>query len=100
MFSLKDSRVPISALVILDVQRVEVAASQDAIIERAHALREQLGPKLGPACAIIVGGNLTADAEIFREVAIDRGLHVAIVPSEIAARDWLSAYRDVYGLKF
>jgi hypothetical protein len=88
-----DPRVPNRALVLLDVHGVEAAVNEAAVVERVQALREQLGPKLGPACAMIVGTELESNARVFRETAIGSGLHIGIFSAKESARNWLMSYR-------
>lgn len=92
----RDTRVPNAALVLLDVHAVEAAITETEIIERVQALRDQLGVKMGPACAMVVGENLDTNAALFREIAIASGLHVAILRNEKAAHRWLNSYQSMH----
>jgi hypothetical protein len=86
-----DARVPNGALVLLDVREVNVGMSKHVVVERLRVLLDQLGPKLGPACALIVTPELGDQANIFQTEAIGFGLRVELFGDERIARQWLNA---------
>jgi hypothetical protein len=88
-----DSRVPLGALLILDVRSLPVDLSEAAAIERLGILISLLGPKLGPACAIIRGAHGN-DSHTFQTTARGHGLQVALFLDEHAARQWLNTHRN------
>src|SRR6202162_713502 len=88
-----DARVPNGALVLLDVREVDVGMSRHVVVERLRVLLEQLGPKLGPACALIVTPELGDQASMFQTEASGFGLQVKLFGDERSARQWLNALR-------
>jgi hypothetical protein len=88
-----DARVPNGALVLLDVREVDVGMSKPVVVERLRVLLDQLGPKLGPACALIVTPEVGDQASIFQTEAIGFGLRVKLFSDEPTARLWLNALR-------
>ena len=86
-----DARVPNGALVLLDVREVDVGMSAPVVVERLRVLLDQLGPKLGSACALIVNPELADQAGIFQTEAIGIGLRVKLFSDERIARRWLNA---------
>jgi len=85
-----DARVPNGALVLLDVREVDVGMSKHVVVERLRVLLDQLGPKLGPACALIVTAGVGDQARIFQTEAIGFGLRVELFSDERAARQWVA----------
>jgi hypothetical protein len=88
-----DASVPNGALVILDVREVNVLMSKAVIVERLRVLLDQLGPKLGPACALIVAPGFGDQASIFQAERIGFALRVKLFNDEPSARQWLNALR-------
>ena len=88
-----DARIPNGALVLLDVREVDVGMSKHVVVERLRVLLDQLGPKLGPARALIVTAGVGDQARIFQTEAIGFGLRVELFSDERAARQWLNALR-------
>jgi hypothetical protein len=56
-------------------------------------LLDQLGPKLGPACAMLVTPRVSDQASVFQTEALGFGLRVSLFNDEPSARRWLTAYR-------
>ena len=89
-----DARVPNGALLMIDVREVDVGMSKPVVVERLRLLFDLLGPKLGPACALIVTPGLGGDqASIFQAEAAGFGLRVELFSDERTARQWLKAHR-------
>jgi hypothetical protein len=88
-----DAGVPSGALVLLDVRQVDVAGNEYTPVEQLRSLVNQLGPKLGPACALLVRPEATIQARIFQDAGIGVGLQVGLFTDEPSARQWLSASR-------
>ena len=62
-----------------------------AVVERFGVLLDQLGPKLGGACAMVVSSTLADQAGMFQEAGTGVGLRVRVFSDEPAARLWLAA---------
>jgi hypothetical protein len=88
-----DARVPNGMLVLLDVREVDVGMSKHVVVERLRVLLDLLGPKLGPACALIVTPELGDQSRIFETEATGFGLRVELFTDERTARQWLNALR-------
>jgi len=88
-----DLRVPNGALILLDVRKVEAGMGKHVVIERLRVLLDELGPKLGPACAMIVTLRILDQASMFQAEAVGFGLLVKLFSDEPTARQWLGAYR-------
>ena len=88
----RDSRVPVAALVLLDVRRADPRSSLEEVEVRTRALVKFLGSKLGPACAVIVPPRLVEEAEAFRRVGSTLGLEVRLFRDEPDARRWLESF--------
>ena len=88
-----DARIPNDALVLLDVREVDVGMSNHVVVERLRVLLDQLGPKLGPACALIVTPGVGDQARIFQTEATGFGLRVKLFSDERIARQWLNGLR-------
>ena len=88
-----DASVPNGALLLLDVREVDVGMSKPVVVERLRVLLDQLGPKLGPLCAMIITSDLGDQAQIFQTEGIGFGLRVGLFSDEPSAREWLKAYR-------
>jgi hypothetical protein len=88
-----DAGVPNGALVLLDVRGIDVDLHDHAVIERTRVLVDQLGPKLGPACAIIIPLAPDEQSRIYQDAASDVGLRVRFFRDEPSARQWLNAFR-------
>jgi hypothetical protein len=84
-----DTRVPNDALVLVDDQRSAVHLHDYAVRERVRALVDQLGSKLGKACAILTPIG-PGQSGIFQETASDFGLVVRCFRDEATARKWLN----------
>lgn len=53
-----------------------------------------LGPKLGPCCALVIGGHQAGDAELFgSRVQRGGGPAIQIFQDLAAAYDWIGKYR-------
>ena len=87
-----DTSVPKDALVLIDVREVDVGMSEYVVVERLRILIDQLGPKCGPICALIVPPG-TDQWRTFKTKGIDFGLRVNLFSDEQLARDWLNTYR-------
>jgi hypothetical protein len=85
-----DASVPNNALILLDVREVDVGMSEHAVVERLRVLLDQLGPKLGPACAMLVPQGLAEQGRLFQTEAIGFGLRVRLFSDELTARQWLT----------
>ena len=90
-----DAGVPNGALLLLDVREVDVWMSEYVVIERLRVLLDQLGPKLGPACAMIITPRVADQARIFQAEGAGFALRVGLFSDEQSARKWLNAYRKV-----
>jgi hypothetical protein len=88
-----DARVPRGALLLIDARERDLAPSEFAVVERLRVLLDQLGPKLGHECAVVVPAELAAQWRIFQEAASGAGLQVALFSDEPSARRWLEAQR-------
>jgi hypothetical protein len=89
-----DARVPNDARLLLDIREIDVAMyGEHAVVERFRVLFDQLGLKLGPACAMLVPPGLADRARMFQEAASEFGLQVRIFTDEPSARQWLTSYR-------
>ena len=88
-----DGDVPAGALVMLDVREVDVDINEYAVPERLRILFDQLGPKLGPVCAMLVRAGRIEQARLFQTRAIAFGLLVALFSDEQPAREWLKSCR-------
>ena len=88
-----DPRVPLGALVLIDITRADPFDDVGEIERRTKLLTERLGSKLGPACAVIVPPRLTEVSERFLATRTDPGgVRVALFRDEPAARQWLAAF--------
>ena len=89
-----DPAVPKGARLLLDVREIDVAMYSDhAAVERFRVLIDQLGPKLGPVCAIIAAPWLMKQMRVMQEAASGVGLRICLFTDEPSARHWLSTYR-------
>jgi hypothetical protein len=86
-----DASVPKDALLLLDVREVDVGMSEYAVVERLRVLFDELGPKLGPVCAMIVPQGLAEQGRFFQTEAIGIGLRVGLFSDELSARRWLTS---------
>ena len=86
-----DVSVPNGALVLLDVREVDVGMSTHVVLERLRVLFDLLGPKLGPACALVLTPELGEQASIFQTEALGFGLRAKLFSDEQTARQWLTA---------
>ena len=87
-----DARVPNGALVLLDVRKSTVRLHDYAVIERVRVLIDQLGSKLGRACAIVNPLGPDKQSGVFQDAASDFGLWVRCFRDEASARDWLNGH--------
>jgi hypothetical protein len=89
-----DTSVPRDALILIDVRQYDFGMSAYLLADRLRIFFDHLGPKCGPALAVIIPSGLAADqARVFKSKAIDFGLRVNLFSDEQLARDWLNAYR-------
>jgi hypothetical protein len=88
-----DSRVPNGALVFLDVRDVDIGMGHPVVVERLRVLCSQLGPKLGPACAMLVTPAVRDQSSTFQAEAVGFGLRVNLFTDESKARHWLNGKR-------
>jgi hypothetical protein len=88
-----DANVPNGALVLLDVREVDVGMGGPTVVERLRVLLDQLGPKIGPVCAMIVPPGLAEQARLFQVAGIGAGLKVGLFSDEQSAREWLISSR-------
>jgi hypothetical protein len=89
-----DSRVPLGTMLIVDVRSLPVPDfSEAAVIEHLNLLITLLGPKLGPACAIVSGAH-GADPHMFQTAGRGVGLRVGLFLDEHTARQWLHTQRS------
>jgi hypothetical protein len=88
-----DARVPDSARVLLDVREVDVGMSEAVVTERLRVLLDQLGPKIGTLCAMIVSPALADQSRLFQSAGIGVGLRIGLFSDEPSARHWLSTHR-------
>ena len=84
-----DTRVPNEALLLIDGREVTAGVSEHVVIERVRILFDQLGPKLGHQCALIIHSELADEARIFQTAAADHGLRVGLFSDEQSARSSL-----------
>ena len=75
------------------MREVDVGMSNHVVVERLRVLLDQLGPKLGPACALIVTPGVGDQARIFQTEATGFGLRVKLFSDERIARQWLNGLR-------
>src|SRR5690348_8666287 len=87
-----DPRVPLGALVMLDVRRADAPEGAADIERRARMFVEGLGLKLGPPCAVIVPPRLVTELERFRTSSSVMGLRVQLFRDEPEAKQWLGSY--------
>jgi hypothetical protein len=87
-----DARVPNDTLVLLDVREVDVGMSKNVVVERLRVLLDQLGPKLGSACALLVTSELGDQSRIFETEAAGFGLRAKLFTDERIARQWLMCF--------
>jgi hypothetical protein len=87
-----DPRVHDGALLILDVRSVRLDLTEAVLMDRLRALIDQLGMKLGSACAMI-NREHGHDSQVVQIAGRDFGLRVRLFHEEASARQWLSAYR-------
>ena len=89
-----DAAVPNGARLLLDIREIDSAMySEHAVVERLRVLIDQLGPKLGSLCAMVVSPSPMNQAHIMEEAGNGVGLRVALFTDEPSAREWLSTYR-------
>jgi hypothetical protein len=82
----RNPTVPDSALLVLDTRSFSTAFPQ---IEM-----ELLGAKLGPCCALVVGGHQAEDAQRFESRMLESGGPAVQVFRDLAsAYDWIAQYR-------
>ena len=87
-----DAAVPDGALLLLDQREIDVAMMRGhLVVERLRVLFDQLGPKLGPMCALIFAPGLAEQAHVFQTEAVGFGLRVEVFSDEPSARQWLGA---------
>ena|SRR5258706_11616204 len=87
-----DPAVPDAALFIIDTREVQVDMSSVRMIDRVRNLRDRLGSKLGPKCALVMSGQnalMARQFQYFAEGTIH--LRVGIFTDPIAAGGWLLA---------
>jgi hypothetical protein len=88
-----DHRVPLGALVLIDITRADPMDDVAEIKRRTRLFTDRLGGKLGPACAVVVPPRLTEISEKFISGRTDPGgLRVALFRDEPAARQWLATF--------
>jgi hypothetical protein len=89
-----DTAVPDGARLLLDIRKIDAAMySGHAVIERFRVLFDQLGSKLGPACAMLVPSGLADQERVFQDAGRGFGLRVRVFTDEPSARRWLAAER-------
>jgi hypothetical protein len=82
----RNPSVPESALLLIDTR-----SSSADFPEIEMGL---LGPKLGPCCALVIGGHQAGDAELFgSRVRRGGGPAIQIFQDLAAAYDWIGKYR-------
>lgn len=80
---------------MLDAREIDVGISEYVVGERLRVLFDQLGPKCGRNCAVIIPSGLGADQmRMFKERAVDFGLRLSLFNDEQLARDWLTGQRQ------
>ena len=82
-----DERVRSAALILIDTRGVDVGMSEHVVVERLRVLVNQLGPKVGPACALIVSPGVAEQARVFQTEAMGFGLRVGLFSDEPSARE-------------
>jgi len=89
-----DAAVPNGAQLLLDIREIDAAMySEHAVVERLRVLIDQLGPKLGSVCAMLISPSLMTQGRIMQEAGSGVGLRVFLFTDEPSARHWLSTYR-------
>ena len=89
-----DAAVPNGAQLLLDIREIDAAMySEYAVDERLRVLIDQLGPKLGSECALVVAPSLMNQERIMQEAGSGVGLRVSLFMDEPSARKWLGTYR-------
>jgi hypothetical protein len=82
----RNPSVPDSALLLIDTRS---SSTEFPAIEMGL-----LGPKLGPCCALVIGGHQTDDAELFgTRMERGGGPTIEIFRDLAAAYDWIGRYR-------
>jgi hypothetical protein len=88
-----DPRVPLGALVLIDITRADPIDDVAEMERRTRLLTDRLGSKLGPAVAVVVPPRLTEISEKFLSLRTDpAGMRVALFRDEPAARQWLATF--------
>jgi hypothetical protein len=87
-----DPSVPNGALLLFDAREFEEALTESLVWQRVALLRQQLGPKLGLVCAVLVSEQSVVGVRLFQIVAAEHELRVGLFRDEAEARQWLSAY--------
>src|SRR5579863_7738537 len=86
-----DTSVPKAALLLIDVRQFDFGLSEYLLADRLRVFFDHLGPKCGPALAVVIPSGLSADqARVFKAKAIDFGMRVSLFSDEQSARDWLN----------
>ena len=89
-----DAMVPKGAHLLLDIRGIDaVVHNERTMVERLRVLIDQLGPKLGSVCAMVVAPSLMKQGRIIQAAGSGVGLRVFLFTDEGSARDWLSTYR-------
>ena len=90
----RDPGVPDGAPLLVDARAFAVVLSQTEIEARLQDLRVRLGPKLGPACAVVIETHEQhLGARIFQMNAATVDLRVGVFDDLGEARAWLAARR-------
>ena len=66
-----DPSVPNNALLLIDARQFQDAVTEPLLRQRFALLRQQLGPKLGQVCAILVSEQGMVDVRLFQVVAAE-----------------------------
>jgi hypothetical protein len=90
-----DPRVQIGSHLIIDVRHSTAKLSQQQFRERASAILEATGPKIGSACAFVVNFASSHIGFEFQSAASKIGFRVAVFQNERNARRWLMPFIEI-----
>ncbi len=89
----EDPLVPDAALLLCDARQVRETYTQDVLEDRIPKFFEQLGPKLGSVCAMLVSAESDPlAARLFQIKAGARHVTVGLFQDLAEARRWLGPY--------
>ena len=92
-----DPTVPDRAPLLLDSRRAEAKYGEAELRDRVKLLADSLGPKLGPACAVVVSENIELVAHSFQKITGEHNLRTGLFRDLESALRWLRVYATAYG---